>query len=436
MMYEELAKRADEISEDLKAIRRDFHKHAETGWLEMRTASLVARKLTDLGYEVLMGADVCKEDERMGLPSEETLDQHYQWALQHGADKELAPNTRGGFTGVIGILRCGDGPVTAMRFDMDALGVVEKDCENHRPAREEFASLTPGMMHACGHDGHTTIGLGTAMLLAEIKDQLAGTVKLIFQPAEEGVRGSKSIVEHGHLDDVDYVMGSHLMGSKDDDCYICPGLAGTLATTKLDVWFKGKAAHAGVDPQVGNNAMLAAATAVLNIQAIPRHSGGDSRINVGTLHAGSGRNVVCDNAKLELEVRGETTEVNSYMEEYTMAILKGAASMHGCTLETKRMGSAAAIECSPEFTAHIREVCQNKLHMKVADPGDMGGSEDFAYMTKRVIEKGGQACFTGIRIPCAAPFHNSGFDFDERALTMGVKFYTGMVWDLLGKGDH
>ncbi len=435
-MYEKLAKRIDGIAEELKMTRRDFHKHAETGWLEMRTASLVARKLTNLGYEVLIGADVCKDEERMGLPPQDVLDQHYQWALEHGADPEFVQNTRGGFTGVIGILRCGEGPVVAMRFDMDALGVVEAENEQHRPSREEFASMTPGMMHACGHDGHTTIGLGTAAILAEIKDQLTGTVKLIFQPAEEGVRGSHSIVEHGHLDDVDYVMGAHLMGSEDDECYICPGLAGTLATTKLDVVFKGKPAHAGVDPQLGKNAMLAAATAVMNIQAIPRHGGGDSRINVGTLHAGSGRNVVCDNAKMELEVRGETTEVNAYMEAYTLDILRGAAMMHGCTLETKKMGSAAAIECTPAFTEHIKKVCTEKLHMKYQNPGDMGGSEDFAYMTKRVIEKGGQACFTGIRIPCSAPFHNSGFDFDERALTMGVKFYTGMVWDLLGKGEN
>lgn len=433
-MYEKLAKRADEITEDLKIFRRDLHKHAETGWLEMRTASLVARKLTDLGYEVLMGVDVCKDEERMGLPPKEVLEQHYQWAVEHGADTELVKNTRGGFTGVIGILHCGEGPVVAMRFDMDALGVVEADDEEHRPYKEDFISMTPGMMHACGHDGHTTIGLGTAALLMEMKEQLSGTVKLIFQPAEEGVRGSNSIVEHGHLDDVDYVMGTHLTASEDENCYICPGLAGTFATTKLDVLFKGKPAHAGVSPNLGKNAMLAAATAVLNLQAIPRHGSGDSRVNVGTLHAGSGRNVVCDRAKLELEVRGETTEVNDYMENYAREILKGAALMHGCEMETKKMGSAASIECTSEFTEHIKNVCVKKLHMEVRDPGDMGGSEDFAYMTKRVIEKGGQACFTGIQIPCAAPFHNSCFDFDERALAMGVKYYTGMVWDLLGKG--
>lgn len=434
-MYGNIEKLADELQEELIECRRDLHKHAETGWLEMRTSSLVARKLTELGYEVLTGKDVCMEGERMGVPPEEVLKQHYEWAKAHGADSHFLETAKGGFTGVIGILRCGAGPVIALRFDMDALGISEDISRSHRPHREGFASVTDGAMHACGHDGHTAIGLGTAALLAKLKEHLSGTVKLIFQPAEEGVRGSKSIVEHGHLDDVDYVMGTHLTASDDEGCYICPGMSGTFATTKLDAEFLGISAHAGVCPQNGKNAMLAAASAILNLQAIPRHGGGDTRINVGAVHAGSGRNVICDRARLELEVRGETTETNSYMEEYAVQILEGAAVMHGCELDIKKAGSAASIECSPEFTQYISETCSRKLKMVVRKPDDMGGSEDFAYMTKRVIDNGGQACFTGIQIPCAAPFHNQKFDFDEKALTLGVKFYAGVIFDLLGKSE-
>lgn len=432
-MYDKIIEMADALADKLITYRRDLHRHAETGWLEMRTSSLVAARLKALGYEVLTGKQVCKAQARMGLPSQEILEEHYQWAAEHGADEEFLPHTRGGFTGVIGILRCGDGPTAALRFDMDALGVFEETDSLHRPFAEHFCSISHGMMHACGHDGHTAIGLGTAELLSEFKDSLHGTVKLIFQPAEEGLRGAKAIVENGHLDDVDYVMGGHLTDSEDSSLCVCPGMAGTLASTKLDAVFMGKSAHAGSDPQEGCNALLAAASAVLNLQAIPRHGDGASRINVGTLHAGSGRNVICDTAKMELEVRGQTTEINSYMEGYARAILEHTASMHGCTVEIKEMGSAAAMECTSAFTQEIGRVCSENLHLSVRTPKPLGGSEDYAYMTKRVIDRGGQACFIGIQIPCMALFHNKRFDFDERALPLGVKVYTGMIWRLLGE---
>lgn len=435
-MYKEIQKYVQDMQAELVSCRRDFHKYAETGWMEMRTSSLVARELARLGYEVLTGREVCRDEARMGLPSEEILEEHYQWAKNHGADEAFLEQTKGGFTGVIGILHCGEGPVTVLRFDLDALGVFEEKKESHRPVREGFASVTEGAMHACGHDGHTAIGLGTARILAKIRDSLSGTVKLIFQPAEEGVRGAKSIVEQGHLDGVDYVLGTHLTNSPDGICRICPGMAGTFATTKLDAYFRGKSAHAGMCPENGENAMLAAAAAVLNLHGIPRHSGGNSRINVGTFHAGSGRNVVCDRAKLELEVRGETTEVNSYMESYAVNVLNASAAMHGCTVEIKEVGSAAAIACTEALTQRIYKICKEKLGMEVGIPDDLGGSEDFAYMTQRVIEQGGQACFTGIQIPCAAPFHSESFDFDERALVLGVQYYSGIVWALLGNGEE
>lgn len=313
-IYDQIKTMSDEMAGDLTAQRRDFHKYAEPGWFEMRTSSIIARKLTELGYEVLVGDQVCKKDSRMGVPSEEKLEEQYERAVAQGADPEFVKYTKGGMTGVIGILRCGEGPTVAMRFDIDALGVFEEHDPSHRPAKEGFNSVNEGFMHACGHDGHATIGLGVAKVLMSIKDQLHGTVKLIFQPAEEGVRGAKSIVDNGHLDGVDYLIGSHVTNKKEDDpAVVIPGSYGSLATTKYDVIFHGKSAHAGGSPEVGRNVMLAVGTAILNLYAIPRHSGGVSRVNVGTVVAGSGRNVIADEAKMEIEVRGETTEINEYM---------------------------------------------------------------------------------------------------------------------------
>ena len=118
-------------------------------------------------------------------------------------------------------------------------------------------------MHACGHDGHTAIGLGVATVLAEMKDQLRGTIKLFFQPAEEGVRGARAMVEAGVCDDVDFLLGAHLGFQAREVGTIITGGAGFLATSKMDAIFTGVPSHAGAAPEAGRNALLASATAAL-----------------------------------------------------------------------------------------------------------------------------------------------------------------------------
>lgn len=433
-IYDRIKTMSDEMAGDLTAQRRDFHKYAEPGWFEMRTSSIIARKLTELGYEVLVGDQVCKKDSRMGVPSEEKLEEQYERAVAQGADPEFVKYTKGGMTGVIGILRCGEGPTVAMRFDIDALGVFEEHDPSHRPAKEGFNSVNEGFMHACGHDGHATIGLGVAKVLMSIEDQLHGTVKLIFQPAEEGVRGAKSIVDNGHLDGVDYLIGSHVTNKKEDDpAVVIPGSYGSLATTKYDVIFHGKSAHAGGSPEVGRNVMLAVGTAILNLYAIPRHSGGVSRVNVGTVVAGSGRNVIADEAKMEIEVRGETTEINEYMKNYAVNIIESAAKMHGCTCEMKLMGAANSLASSEALMERVKRVCEEDLHLPVAKEmsSKNGGSEDVSYMMNRVQEQGGQATFMRVLTHEAGPGHSRIFDIDEQVLPNAVKIFCGVVYDIM-----
>ena len=431
-LYAHISQQADAMKDRLRAVRRDLHTYAEAGWCEIRTTSLIARRLTELGYRVLTGPDVCLAEARMGLPPEERLAAEYQRALAQGAVQPYAQRARGGFTGVIGILECGEGPVIAMRFDIDALGVFEDKGMEHRPSAEGFCSVNDGVMHACGHDGHTAIGLGVAEILMNCRDRLRGTVKLIFQPAEEGVRGAKSIVEHGHLDDVDYVIGSHMGDSAGQAYQVGLTYGATLATTKLDILFTGRAAHAGAVPEQGANALLAAATAVLNLQAIPRSSEGDSRINVGTLHAGSGRNVICDRAKLEVEVRGATTEVNRYMKDYACRIAQGAAAMHGCGCEIQLMGAAESLQSDPELVRLCEKVCREKLGLQPAPSGQLAGaSEDYSYMVNRVHSHGGKGLCFHTLTPCAGPFHSKEFDFREDDLCTGVKVFCGMACCLM-----
>jgi len=434
-VYEEIIRLAEGMETCMVERRRDFHKYAESGWFEMRTSSLIARRLTELGYEVLTGEDVCKKEARMGVPSQKELDKSYERAIAQGADPEFVERTRDGMTGVIGILRAGEGPVVGMRFDIDALGVVERTDDGHFPAKEGFQSVNSGMMHACGHDGHATIGLGVAEVLMQIKDQLHGTVKLIFQPAEEGVRGAKSIVENGHVDDVDYMLGAHISKYDEDDMHdVLPGYAGGLATTKYDVIFHGVSAHAGGSPEKGKNALLAAATAVVNLYAIPRNGQGGSRINVGTFHGGSGRNVVADTAKLEIEVRGETNEVNEYMSNYALKVIEGAALMHGVDYEVKVMGAATPMAASQPLMERIARVCEEELGLNphAKRKAGVGGSEDMCYMVNRVQELGGEATFMRINTTTDAPAHNIGYNFGEKVLVNGVKVFCGVAYDILG----
>lgn len=414
---------------DLIRLRRDFHRFPEPGWCEIRTSSLIADQLTCLGYEVLTGSDVCDSASRMGVPSDDTLEAHYQRALRQGAVPAYAQNARNGFTGVIGILRCGEGPVTALRFDIDALPITEDASPFHLPFKEGFLSQNSGFMHACGHDGHTAIGLIVARILAEMKDCFSGTVKLIFQPAEEGVRGARSVAEKGHLDDVDWLIGSHIFPYSQPGEQIGVSISPTLATTKLNAVFSGLSSHAAL-PEKGHNAMLAMASAILNLHAIPRHSDGPSQVNVGTAHAGSGRNVICDQAKLELEVRGASTAINHYMEEYARTILQSSAAMHSCTCQIETAGSAPSVINDSEMISLLQDTVRD-LHLTLRTPDPSASfSEDFSYLSEAVQAHGGKSLFFYTLTHTDAPGHNPDFDFSEEALPVAVQTFCTLVYRL------
>lgn len=429
---------AQALSPELTALRRDFHHYPETGWLEMRTSAIIAKQLTELGYDVKTGRAVCAEGARMGLPDAQTLRCHAQEALAQGAPADfLTEDMAEGFTGVIGELRCGEGPVLALRFDIDALGMTECPEQTHRPTREGFASANAGSMHACGHDGHAAIGLGVARVLMELRDSLHGTVRLLFQPGEEGARGARAMVAAGHLDDVDVFIGSHIAPTGGpDDGDVTPGTWGSLATTKYDVTFTGLAAHAGGFPEKGKNALLAAASAVLALQAIPRHSGGQSHVNVGTLHAGTGRNVIPDRAVMQLEVRGETTEINQYMADMAVAACEGAARMQGCTCEMVKMGEAEGQHSDLPLLAHIADVVRRDLpQMRISsiENAQNWGSEDISLMMNRVQARGGQATYMRVMTPMAGAQHTVTFDFDEQVLSRSVMVFCAAALDVLGE---
>lgn len=155
---------------DIIALRRDLHAHPELGFTEFRTATKVVQILTELGYSVTYGKDAIDDTSRRGLPKPEVLEDAYQRALREGADPVIVEQMRGGFTAVVAEIQGEqEGPTTAFRFDMDALPIRESKLEQHAPQAAQFRSRHEGIMHACAHDGHTTIGLALAERLSNRK---------------------------------------------------------------------------------------------------------------------------------------------------------------------------------------------------------------------------------------------------------------------------
>ena len=409
---------AEELKDEMVERRRDLHRHPETGWTEFRTASMIIGELKNLGYDVKFGADVIDEKSMMGVPSEAELADYMQRAINEGADPELVKKMAGGKTGIVATLKTDKpGKTVAFRFDMDCNDVEEERCDEHRPAKEGFASEHKKAMHACGHDGHVTIGLSAAKLLAANKARLAGTVKLIFQPAEEGVRGAFAMMNAGVVDDVDYLFGGHIGFKATADNCLVTMTDGFLATTKLDAEFTGVSAHAGAAPEQGKNALLAAAQAAISLNTIPRHSKGSSRINVGVLNAGTGRNVVPDIAAIKLETRGATTEIDEYMVTEAKRILNACAAMYDVKVKITMAGAAPACFADKELGHEVAELIEEKCHYdEVVEYVDMGGSEDCGYFMERVQQHGGRALYMMYGTKIAAGHHNSHFDFNEDCL--------------------
>lgn len=419
--------------EEIVNRRRDFHKFAEAGWTEFRTASIVADTLHGLGFQVLTGEDVINKDAMMGVPSPQELERQISRALSQGANPEWVGKMHGGKTGVVGVMNFSHpGPTIAFRFDMDANDVVEAEIEEHRPWKDGFSSVNHGVMHACGHDGHTTVGLALARVIANLKDQFKGKVKLIFQPAEEGVRGARAMVTSGVVDDVDYLIGIHLGFALKKNKTITCQTKGFLATTKMDAVFTGVSAHAGAAPEAGRNALLAAAAAALNLYAIPRHSKGASRINVGYMQAGTGRNVIPANAVLKLETRGTSSEINDYMYNEAVRILRAAAAMYDVTVDLTQMGGAVGCENDLDLVEKLQQVAANSnLFDEILPYVDLGGSEDCTYFMERVQQKGGKAAYLIVGTELMAGHHDSHFDFNEDTLVSTTVFLGEIAAELL-----
>ena len=410
---------------DIVALRREFHQHPETAFREIRTTARIAELLTILGLEPRLGADVIGTGDVVGYPTEEQLDESADRAVSSGADQGWVSRVReGGSATVVDVVGNRPGPTWALRFDTDALPIVESDGTGHRPHDEGFASAFHGTMHACGHDGHVAIGLTLAERLAADRD-FAGTVRLVFQPAEEGGRGARSMLPTGVVADVDRFLALHL-GLDHPTRHVVGGAVGGFATTKLRARFTGVASHASAAPQEGRNALAAASAGTLAVLSQPRWSTSDTRVNVGTLRAGDNVNIVPSWAELTAESRALDPQVQAELSARVVGALEGAGSSYGCQVQVVETGGSTTMSSDEVLAAQAADLGR-ALGGTGQLFGPMGGSDDASLFMADVQARGGLAAYVMVGADNPAPHHNPAFDIDEESLEFSTELLERML---------
>lgn len=422
----------DDRFEDLVSLRRELHRHPEPAWCEFYTTARIAEELDRIGVDRLyVGPDLLSHEDRMAVPDDEDLEEWYDRAREAGASSGVLEQLRGGNTGLFAVLERGPGPTVALRVDIDGLPREESTDADHAPVAGGFRSET-GAMHACGHDAHATIGVGVLEAIAESEFQ--GTLKVLFQPAEEVVGGARSVAQSGHLDDVDHLLAVHV-GLDHPTGEIVAGIEEFLAVSQFRAKFTGEPAHAGGHPAQGRNAVQAMAAAVQNLYAIPRNEGGATRVNAGVVEGGTATNIVPEQASIEGEVRGETTVLMEYMRTHADRILDNAAGMYDCELGVETTGEAPSAESDAAIVDLAYDVAgEIPAVTSRLRRAPLGGSEDATYLMQRVQEHGGKAAFVGVGTDHPGGHHTSTFDVDEDSVAIGVDWITATI-EALGDSE-
>ena len=417
----------DSLATPLITWRRYLHRYPEEGWTEFATVAFLAATLERWGFRLTLGADALCSASRMGLPAPELLTAAAARAQAHGVESRWLGIFHNGMTALWADIDLGSAsqqaPLLVLRFDMDALPINEARDAAHFPVCEGFASLHHGLMHACGHDGHMAIGLGLARLLSKCRAAFSQPlrVRLLFQPAEEGVRGAQAVTDAGALAGATWLLGLHIGIAAQRTGELVCGVDNFLATSKIDVRFTGLAAHAGAAPQKGHNALLAASAAALGLHAISRNGNGDTRVCVGTLQAGQCRNTIPAHAAMELEVRASNDNVHQWLEAEAQRVVAAAAQLWHCSEEHRLAGRAPAASSHPLLRAVVQRCAQQVNFFTAVRPAcAFGASEDFSLLVNTVHEAGGQADYVLIGSDLASGHHTPYFDFDERVLLPSV----------------
>ena len=407
----------NKLLNELKTLRRMFHKNPEIGFNEFWTTARIYEYLDELNCTVLYGNDLYDNFSEPELLTAWNNNAYKSAKERHDNDTWI--RKLGGRTGLVAIIQGNKaGSKIGFRFDIDGLPIKESRENSHTPYAEGFNSIN-GNMHACGHDGHITVGLGLAKILANNAEELKGTYYLIFQPAEELILGGKVFSKLNFIKELDYFFFFFfgLIGKKKIVCGVS-----FLADKRYNVLFKGRSSHAGANPEEGKNALLAACTATTNLYGISRHSSGASRINIGEFTSNNASNIIPDKAQFELDLRGETNEICEYLHYHAQNIINGASIIHNVESEMIFLADAETANNSIELIEEVRKACLD-IGIKSDDIIDkylVPASEDATFIMNEVIRNGGLSTYIGIGSPTFGGHHNDQFDFDEDVLPQGV----------------
>lgn len=403
----------------LVSLRREFHRYPEPAWCEFATTARIVEEIERIGVdELAVGAEAYDPDDRMAVPDAADIDPWFERASERGVEDELLSRMTGGNTGAVAVLDRGDGPSIGLRVDIDALFIEETTNSDHKPTADGFRTENE-TMHACGHDAHMTWGL--AVLEAVSRSDFEGRFTVFFQPAEEVSGGGHPMAESEYAADLDYLFAVHI-GLDHPTGEVVAGIERPLAMCHLNATFHGTSAHAGKAPNEGDNAMQALGAAIQNAYGIPRHQDGMTRVNLGSAEAGTASNVIAERARIQGEVRGETTELMEYTKETLQTVLRTAADMHGCDVAVNAVSESPRADSDPELAAVVADTATNVAGVNTVIPtADFGASEDATYLMERVQDERGLATYLIVGTDHPTSHHSPAFDVDERSLAIGVE---------------
>ncbi|KAA8673562.1 M20 metallopeptidase family protein [Pantoea dispersa] len=388
LLARDISARSESMQAHLIAIRRDIHAHPELGFDTVRTAAIVEKELLRLG---------------------------------------LTPQTGVGRTGVmVDITGAQPGKTVLLRADMDALPI-------HEQTGLPFSSIWPGKMHACGHDIHTATLLGVAAILADLRSQLRGTVRLIFQPAEETPEsGAQAMIAAGAADGIDVAITLHNKPELAAGEIALTRGASTASSDEFDVVIHGKSTHAA-RPHMGTDPIIAAASLVTQLQTIVSREldpANSAVLTIGHIHGGTTHNIISDSCLIQGTIRAKSPQARAHMEDAFRRICAGVALSLNTRIEVNYQRGVPPLMNDDALIDALEPILSHQFGKPVvAKPSSSFGAEDFSLFTERV-----PGC--QIHIGSGAPgrddhLHNSDYQPDERSIHAGTQALARIAIDLL-----
>jgi len=378
-----------DIEKNIIDWRRDFHQYPELGFDEHRTSKIIGETLKEMG---------------------------------------LAPKMNVGKTGVTADLSFGEGPTIALRADMDALPMQEA-------SGLDFSSKHDGVMHACGHDGHMAMLLGTAKVLTQNGDRFNGTVRFIFQPAEEGAGGARYMIEDGCLDGVDEIYGIHVWNYQPvGEVGITDGPV-LAAADMFEINIKGIGGH-GAAPQGTVDAVVVSSHLVQALQTIVSRNTNpleSTVVTIGTISGGHNFNIIADEVTLSGTARAYTEENRNLIKTRMAEIIDGVAKTFGAEISFDYEDGYPPTINHTDPVNKVLKAAERVVGEKAGMPYLSMGGEDFSYYLQKI-----PGCFFFVGSApndqklFETPHHCSHFTMDEKALLVGPSIYLNLVDDLLG----